>query len=91
MPVRNKQWCVYIVRCKDDTLYTGCTNNLIKRIADHNSGKGAKYTSHRSPVILAWSQNVDSKSAALKLEYKLKQLKRKDKLVLINNGGQYES
>lgn len=90
MPESSKQWCVYIVRCNDDTLYTGCTNNLSKRMADHNSGKGAKYTSHRAPVVLEWSQDVDNKSEALKLEYKIKQLKRNQKIFLIESGTGYE-
>ena len=80
-----KQWCVYIVRCFDDTLYTGATNNLLKRIDKHNSGKGAKYTRSRLPVILSWSKNVDSKSEALKLEWSIKKLTRKQKMELIND------
>lgn len=83
MPEPTKQWCVYIVKCNDNTFYTGCTNNLSKRIDDHNSGKGAKYTRRRSPVVLMWTQNVSSKSSALKLEFKIKQLKRKQKVQLI--------
>lgn len=84
MPKLGKQWCVYIVECSDDTLYTGCTNDLDKRLLDHNAGKGAKYTRPRLPVKLMWSQNVASKSEALKLEYKIKQLKRSLKIRLIN-------
>jgi putative endonuclease len=86
----SKQWCVYIVRCNDNTLYTGCTNDISKRIADHNNGNGAKYTRNRIPVELMWSQSVDDKSAALKLEYKIKQLKRHQKTSLIESGCDYE-
>ena len=74
-------WYVYIVRCeKDDTLYTGITNNLERRIHQHNTGKGARYTKGRAPVTLLKSFNVDNKSEALKLEYKIKQLSREEKL-----------
>ena len=75
-------WFVYILKCSDDTLYTGITNDLDKRIATHNKGKGAKYTKGRRPVTLLKSFEVDSKSAALKLEYKIKQLSKEEKLKL---------
>lgn len=76
-------WYVYIVLCqKDNTLYTGITNNLEKRIKQHNSKKGAKYTKYRAPVVLYKYFIVASKSEALKLEYKIKKLSRKQKLEL---------
>jgi len=74
-------WYVYIVRCsKDDSLYTGITNDLARRIEQHNSGKGAKYTKGRGPIILIYSIECQDKSSALKLEYKIKQLSRDEKL-----------
>ena len=74
-------WYVYIVLCsKDNSLYTGITNDLDRRIKQHNTGKGAKYTKSRAPVSLVKSFKVDSKSEALKLEYKIKQLSRQEKL-----------
>jgi len=73
-------WYVYLLRCIDDTLYCGITNNLDKRIAAHNAKRGAKYTKGRTPVSLIYSIECDSKSAALKLEYKIKQLSRDEKL-----------
>ncbi len=77
-------WYVYIVRCeKDDSLYTGITNDLDKRIAKHNAGTGAKYTKGRRPVKLVKSITVETKSKALKLEYKIKQLSREEKLRFI--------
>jgi putative endonuclease len=77
-------WYVYIVRCeRDDSLYTGITNNLERRINQHNNGKGAKYTRSRAPVTLVKTFEVDSKSEALKLEYKIKKLSREEKLKLI--------
>lgn len=75
-----RTWDVYILRCADNTLYTGITNNLQKRIRQHNHGRGAKYTRGRSPVTLVKSFKRFSKSEALKLEYRIKKLSREDKL-----------
>ena len=77
-------WFVYIVRCSDGTLYTGITTDLTKRVAAHNSRKGAKYTATRTPVTLVWSQSSETRSTASKEEYRIKQLSRKEKLTLIN-------
>lgn len=75
---------VYIVRCADDTLYTGYTTDLDRRIEEHNDSKlGAKYTKARNPVTLVFSESFDSKSDAMKREWKIKQLTRKQKLALI--------
>lgn len=74
---------VYILRCIDDTLYTGFTVNLEKRIDTHNKGKGAKYTRGRIPVELVYKEEYSTKSEALKREYFLKQLKRKEKIKII--------
>lgn len=74
---------MYIVRCADDSLYTGCTNDLQKRVAAHNAGKGARYTRSRRPVTVAWSKRVKDRSRALSLEARLKQLTRSEKLALI--------
>ena len=76
---------VYILKCSDDTLYTGWTNNLEKRIATHNSGKGAKCTRNRLPVELAYFETFDDKSSALKREYAIKKLPRYKKLDLIKS------
>ncbi|WP_040192727.1 GIY-YIG nuclease family protein [Clostridium culturomicium] len=75
---------IYIVRCSDDTLYTGWTTNIEKRIKCHNSGKGAKYTRCRLPVELVYFETFKDKSTALKREYEIKQLSRDKKLLLIN-------
>lgn len=77
-------WQVYMVRCADDSLYTGCTNDLHRRIEVHNAGRGARYTRSRRPVELVWSVRVKDKSAALSREAKLKQLTRAQKWVLVN-------
>jgi putative endonuclease len=76
---------VYILKCSDDTLYTGWTNDLDKRINDHQEGRGAKYTRGRRPVELIYHEIMDSKSDALKREYAIKQLTRSQKLNLIQN------
>ncbi|HEY1088877.1 MAG TPA: GIY-YIG nuclease family protein [Archangium sp.] len=76
-------WHVYIVRCADDSLYTGCTNDLRKRVATHNSGKGARYTRSRLPVEVVWSVRVKDRSAALSREARVKQLTRPEKLALV--------
>ena len=75
-------WYVYLLKCSDETLYCGITNDLEKRIQKHNDGKGAKYTKGRTPVVLFKSFECASKSEALKLEYKIKQLSREEKLKL---------
>lgn len=84
----DKQWVVYILRCKDDTLYTGITDNLIRRLAVHRSGKGAKYTRGRSPLTLCYLQHCESKSEALRLELEIKKLTRSEKLALIESNTQ---
>ena len=75
---------IYIVKCSDDTLYTGWTTNIERRIKCHNSGKGAKYTRCRLPVELVYFETFEDKSTALKREYEIKQLSRDKKLLLIN-------
>ena len=82
-------WNVYMVRCSDGTLYTGITNDLEKRIEAHNSGKdGARYTRSRRPVTLVYSEQVESKSAAARLEYQIKKLPRLKKKELVEDRGQ---
>lgn len=81
-----KQWCVYILRCRDGTLYTGSTDDFPKRLEAHRQGRGAKYTRGRSPLDPVYLEECEDRSAALKREYALKQLSRKEKLALIENG-----
>jgi len=76
-------WLVYLLQCGDGTIYTGITNNLENRVKKHNSGKGAKYTRSRLPVILLVSKEIGTKSEAAKEEYRIKKLKRIDKLNLV--------
>ncbi len=77
---------VYILRCKDNSLYTGWTTNLENRINCHNLGKGAKYTRSRRPVELVYYECFDNKSEALKREYQIKQLTKQEKELLIKQG-----
>ena len=72
----------YIVRCADNTLYTGWTNNLEKRIKAHNQGHGAKYTKPRLPVELVYYEEHESKEQAMSREYAIKHMTRKEKLDL---------
>lgn len=73
----------YIVKCRDNTFYTGWTTNLEKRIKAHNEGRGAKYTRSRAPVCLVYYEEYETKQEALKREYAIKQFSRKEKLALI--------
>jgi putative endonuclease len=77
-------WFVYLARCRDGSLYCGITNDLEARFAAHNAGKGAKYTRRRGPVELVYRRKVQSRSRALELEYRIKQLTRAAKLALIS-------
>ena len=74
----------YIVKCKDDTLYTGWTNDLEKRVNAHNDGKGAKYTKSRKPVALVYYEAFQTKEEALSREYHIKRMSRKEKERLIS-------
>lgn len=74
----------YIVECADGSYYCGYTNNLEKRIATHNSGKGAKYTRARLPVTLVYHEEFDSKEEAMSREWHLKQLSHDQKKKLIS-------
>ena len=76
---------VYLLRCGDGTLYAGFTNDLARRLAVHNAGRGAKYTKSRLPVELVYWENFPNKSAALKREYAIKRLSRAEKLSLIQS------
>ena len=70
----DKSWVIYLLECKDGSLYTGITNDLEKRLASHNAGLGAKYTRGRRPITLLEFKTVENQSEALKLEYQIKKL-----------------
>lgn len=75
---------VYIVECRDKTYYTGWTNDLEKRLDAHNKGLGAKYTKARLPLKLKYFEEFNTKEEAMKREYEIKQMTRKEKELLIN-------
>lgn len=74
----------YILECSDGTYYTGWTNDLEKRVKMHNAGKGAKYTKPRRPVVLAYYEAFQTKEEAMRREWEIKQLSRKEKDQLVN-------
>ena len=79
-----KLWYVYIVECIDNTLYTGITTDIDRRISEHNSSdRGAKYTKSRRPVELVYFEESENRSTASKRECAIKKLTRSDKLLLI--------
>lgn len=75
----------YMVRCRDGSLYTGWTNCLEKRLACHNAGKGAKYTKTRLPVELVYYETFEKKEEAMRREWQIKQMNRKEKMNLIQS------
>ena len=81
-------WYVYILRCRDNSLYTGYTNDLDSRIETHNAGKGAKYTASRRPVTIVYHEPAKSKGAALKRENQIKHWTKAKKECFINNDSQ---
>jgi putative endonuclease len=76
------RWFVYVVRCRDGTLYTGISRDVAARLCQHNQGKGARYTRGRGPVALVHTERKQSQGAALRREAAIKALPRKQKLLL---------
>lgn len=74
---------IYILKCNDNSLYTGWTNDITHRLKMHNEGKGAKYTRGRGPVELVYLEEFETKQEAMSREAKIKRLTRKEKLLLI--------
>lgn len=87
VPVSQKQWSVYILRCSDGSLYTGITTDLSRRVDEHNGNDqlAARYTRCRRPVVLVYSESCDGRSAASQREYAIKQMKRSVKEHLIQS------
>lgn len=79
-------FCVYVLRCRDGTLYTGYTHDIKRRLSMHSKGKASKYTRSRLPVKLVATWNFQSKSEAMKQEIAFKSLPRKDKLEALKLG-----
>jgi putative endonuclease len=80
---RGRSWHVYLLRCRDGSLYAGATNDLARRVDAHGRGTGARYTRSRRPVELVWSARALDRSAALRREAALKRLSRPEKLELV--------
>lgn len=76
---------MYILECSDGSLYTGWTNDLERRMREHNAGKGAKYTKSRRPVVLVYFEAFETRQEAMSREYAIKRLKREDKLKLLES------
>ncbi len=74
-------WFVYILRCADNTLYTGITNNIVRRIDEHNNNnrRASAYTRARRPVVLVYQESFHTRSQASKREYQIRQLSRQEK------------
>jgi len=79
-------WFVYILKCSDDSLYTGITNDKEKRLKQHNAGKASKYTRAKLPVEMVYSEKAEDRSTATKREMAIKKLTRKAKQALIEAG-----
>ena len=77
-------WVVYILRCADGTLYTGITNDLKRRMAEHEAGRGARYTQGRGPLQLVYQETCQGRGLASKREVEIKSLTRKAKLLLVS-------
>jgi putative endonuclease len=82
-PAPRSRWWVYLLRCRDGSLYAGATNDLQRRLAAHARGRASRYTRSRLPVVLVHSERARDRSAALRREAALKRLKRAEKLALV--------
>ena len=79
----DRAWCVYLLRCRDGSLYCGVTNDLDRRVATHRAGRGSRYVASRLPVEIAFREPADSRGAALRRESAIKRLSRRRKLALV--------
>ena len=81
-------WCVYLLRCSDGTYYTGITNDIDRRVSEHNeSTRGARYTRARRPVVLVYQEVCESRSAAARREWAIRKLPRAAKQGLATPAG----
>lgn len=83
-------WFLYIIQCRDGSLYTGIAKDVEQRLAEHRAGRGAKYLRGRGPLTLVFRAAVGPKSAALKIERKVKKLTRSNKQRLVNRPLEFE-
>ena len=79
-----KAWFVYIIKCRDNRLYTGISNDVVRRVAEHNKGRGCRFTKYRYPVQLVYQEECGTRSAALKRELKIQGFPRNKKLDLVS-------
>jgi len=79
----NKSWVVYLLRCNDNSLYTGLTNNIKKRLTAHNNGTGAKYTQARLPVKLITMSGYMNRKEAMRLEIRIKRMPKEKKIAAL--------
>ena len=84
---KTSAWVLYVLKCRDNTLYTGITNDVSRRVYQHNNGTASRYTRSRLPVKLIFSEPCRNRSQALKKEYGMKQLSRKEKIEYISDKG----
>jgi len=82
-PDKNKSWFLYILRCSDSSFYAGITNDLARRLIQHRNGRASRYTRSRRPVKIVYDESCSSRSDALKKEYAVKALSRKEKEIFI--------
>jgi len=82
-PCNVKSWSVYMVRCRDSRLYTGISNNVERRVVEHNKGRGCRFTKYRCPVTLAYQEECGTKSAARRRELQIQGFVREKKLKII--------
>jgi predicted GIY-YIG superfamily endonuclease len=78
-------WVVYVLRCRTGQLYTGCTTDLERRVREHNSGTGSRFTRSRLPVTIVYKEEIGSRSAALRREHAIKAMRRAEKLLLVGH------
>jgi putative endonuclease len=78
-------WTVYVLRCRTGELYTGCTTDVERRVREHNSGTGGKFTRSRLPVSLVYQERVGNRSEALRRERAIKAMRRREKLALLGH------
>ena len=78
-------WTVYVLRCRTGELYTGCTSDLERRVKEHNSGSGSRFTRARLPVIVVYKEAASSRSTALRRELDIKSMTRREKLRLVGH------
>jgi putative endonuclease len=80
-------WTVYVLRCRTGELYTGCTTDMERRLREHNSGRGARFTRGRRPVTLVYREGAETRAEALRRELAIKRLSRAGKLALVRSPG----